>query len=166
MTDLLPLISCSAWCVRQDPVGVDELGPELVRFLRRVLQRWHCSGKVWTSPQHTNPRQRAVLQHEPESPAPRGDPRGVFHFHRKGITCLSHSFNSIMVNFMVIAHFILQILLAFIQNSGYIRAGVCFPKSCSSEDLVKIVNACKYWENAQSNTWFFPLYPSYIIHKM
>lgn len=37
----------------------------------------------------------------------------------------------------------LQILMVALQNSGYIKAGICFPKSCSTDDLLQIVNACK-----------------------
>uniref|UniRef100_K1PPN2 Nose resistant to fluoxetine protein 6 n=1 Tax=Magallana gigas TaxID=29159 RepID=K1PPN2_MAGGI len=33
------------------------------------------------------------------------------------------------------------ILMVALQNSGYIKAGICFPKSCSTDDLLQIVNA-------------------------
>ena len=41
----------------------------------------------------------------------------------------------------------LQILTVALQNSGFIKAGICFPKSCSTDDLLQIVNACKYAVN-------------------
>uniref|UniRef100_A0A8W8LEU9 Nose resistant-to-fluoxetine protein N-terminal domain-containing protein n=3 Tax=Magallana gigas TaxID=29159 RepID=A0A8W8LEU9_MAGGI len=36
------------------------------------------------------------------------------------------------------------ILMVALQNSGYIKAGICFPKSCSTDDLLQIVNAFLY----------------------
>nr|XP_034301375.1 nose resistant to fluoxetine protein 6 [Crassostrea gigas] len=36
------------------------------------------------------------------------------------------------------------ILTVAFQNSGFIKAGICFPKSCSTDDLLQIVNAFLY----------------------
>uniref|UniRef100_A0A8W8LAM1 Nose resistant-to-fluoxetine protein N-terminal domain-containing protein n=1 Tax=Magallana gigas TaxID=29159 RepID=A0A8W8LAM1_MAGGI len=36
------------------------------------------------------------------------------------------------------------ILTVALQNSGFIKAGICFPKSCSTDDLLQIVNAFLY----------------------
>ncbi|XP_048777960.2 nose resistant to fluoxetine protein 6-like [Ostrea edulis] len=45
-----------------------------------------------------------------------------------------------------------QGFLLAMQSSGAIKAGMCFPKSCSSDDLVKVVNAFLYSIPLGNNT--------------